>query len=185
MRHGETVLAALWAALVLGGAADAQTETAAPPAAFPPAEQLDLEAYRGRVVVLNFWATWCLPCRQEVPALVELDGEYRERGLAVLGISVDRQGTAQEVERQLRRFVEEYGIEYEVYVDGDLKLVKEFGDFAAIPRTFVLDGQGEVAHTFDGAASHDELVEVIEPLLAQASRDAPAVAGQGPQEESE
>ena len=181
-----TLLPALWAVLVAGASsACASAQTPAPPQAFPPVEQLDLRSYRGRVVVLNFWATWCLPCRQEVPALVELDGQYRERGLAVLGISVDRQGTAQELERELRRFVEKYMIEYPVFVDGDLELVKEFGNFAAIPRTFVLDCQGEVAYIFDGAASHDELVEVIEPLLAQASRDAPAVAGQGPQEESE
>lgn len=133
-----------------------------------------LEQFRGKVVVLNFWATWCLPCQQEVPALVQLDEQYRERGLNVIGISVDRQGTPQQVQRQLRRFVEKYGIQYPVYVDGDLEVVKKFGSFTAIPRTFVLDRQGKVIHTLDGVVGHDELSEVVEPLLRRAPEGRPS-----------
>src|SRR5262245_53469485 len=69
-----------------------------------------LSSFAGSVVLLNFWATWCAPCRQEIPGLVELHAEYRARGLVILGVSIDTPSTP------LEPFIEELGIDYPVLI---------------------------------------------------------------------
>ena len=70
-------------------------------------EKIDVSQFRGKVILLNFWATWCPPCRQEIPYLNELYKQYKENGLVVVGISLDRGGI-----KEVQKFLEKYGIEY-------------------------------------------------------------------------
>jgi thiol-disulfide isomerase/thioredoxin len=131
--------------------------------AFPPAtdflvrdyrgNQVDLRDFQGRVVVLNFWATWCPPCRFEIPHLVRLRSDYDEKEVAILGLSID-QGTEDRVRPLLSRFVAEYEINYPVLLDGELRLLRQFmrRDLAAagVPMTFVFDAKGQLFSTHEG-----------------------------------
>ena len=132
---------------------------------FPPASEFDLATYRGRVVLLNFWATWCLPCRVEVPELVKLEEHFEKDELAVVGISVDSRGTPEQVQGQVKRFVKRYKMVYQVFIDRDLELVKQYGNFATVPTTFLIDQNGRVAQTYDVPQPYDQLAEDIRGLL--------------------
>ena len=116
---------------------------------FPPATEFDLAAYRGKVVLLNFWATWCVPCRAEVPELVKLEEHFEKDELAVVGISVDSRGTPEQVQGQVKRFVKRYKMAYQVFVDRDLQLVKQYGNFARVPTTFLIDQNGSIIKTYE------------------------------------
>jgi len=132
---------------------------------FPPASEFDLAVYRGKVVLLNFWATWCGPCRVEVPELVKLEKHFKKDELAVVGISVDSRGTPEKVQGQVKRFVKRYKMAYEVFVDRDLELVKQYGNFARVPTTFLIDQNGRIAQTYDVPQPYDQLAEDIRGLL--------------------
>ncbi len=132
---------------------------------FPPASEFDLAAYRGKVVLLNFWATWCGPCRVEVPELVKLEEHFKKDELAVVGISVDSRGTPEQVQEQVKRFVKRHKMAYQVFVDRDLELVKQYGDFARVPTTFLIDQNGRIAQTYDVPQPYDQLAEDVRGLL--------------------
>ena len=132
---------------------------------FPPASEFDLSAYRGKVVLLNFWATWCVPCRVEVPELVKLEEHFKKDEMAVVGISVDSRGTPEQVRGQVKRFVKRYKMAYQVFVDRDLELVKQYGNFATVPTTFLIDQNGRIAQTYELPQPYDQLAEDVRGLL--------------------
>ncbi|MCC6673456.1 MAG: TlpA family protein disulfide reductase [Planctomycetes bacterium] len=105
---------------------------------------VDLAALQGKVVLVDFWATWCRPCMDEMPNVVALHRKYRDRGFTVVGISLDRPGAAAEI----ARVAKELGMEWEQIYDGgywQAKLAVE-NDIRSIPATFLLDRQGKVRH---------------------------------------
>ena len=124
---------------------------------FPPAEfyeigdhegkVVDLRDFKGRVVLLNFWATWCGPCRYEIPDLVKMRSEYGPDQVAIIGVSLD-QGSDDHVQPLLSKFIERYDINYLVVHDGRHDLVRQFvrGDSGSmgIPMTFVIDREGRI-----------------------------------------
>ncbi|MFN2476021.1 MAG: TlpA family protein disulfide reductase [Chthoniobacterales bacterium] len=114
---------------------------------------------KGKVVILNFWATWCVPCREEIPGLVELQKQYGEQGLAIVGVSVD-QGKPESV----TRFVERFKMNYLVAI-ADEKIVNDFGSVDAIPTTFIIDKQGRIVSRHTGFAEKDVFEREIKPLL--------------------
>jgi peroxiredoxin len=120
---------------------------------------LRLSDHRGKVVLLGFWATWCGPCRREVPRLKALHAEYASRGLDIIGLSVDRDG-----EEGVRSFVREHGMTWPNAVAGE-EVIASFGEIDAIPTTFVIDRGGHIAHRFVGLQSEQKLRAAIEPLL--------------------
>jgi cytochrome c biogenesis protein CcmG, thiol:disulfide interchange protein DsbE len=117
-----------------------------------------LADYRGKVVVLNFWASWCKPCRDESPLLQRWHGRMRDRGGTVLGVDMyDVTGPAQD-------FIDEYGLTYPMLKDKDGKGVEQFG-VVAYPETFVIDRQGRIAAVQRGPVDDDFMERSVVPLL--------------------
>ena len=132
-----------------------------------PAWQLkDLEGklvkssdYRGKVVILDFWATWCPPCRAEIPSFVELQKQYGKDGLVVLGVSLDKEGPAA-VKKFMTKTPMNYGI-----VMADDKIAEAYGGIEAIPTTFIIDRQGKIVAKHVGLTDKAEFEKEIKPLL--------------------
>ena len=98
---------------------------------------LSLASLRGKVVVVNFWASWCAPCKQEAPVLEEAWERYRDRGVVVVGIDYD------DFREDARRFARENGMSYPIVYDKSGKLLEKYGSFG-VPVTFVVDRAGRI-----------------------------------------
>ena len=110
-----------------------------------------LSDFLGEVVVLNFWASWCPPCRQEMPELNDLDKEFKESGDAVL-ITVNMTDGQRETIDTARQFIEEGGYGFTVLIDGQGFLAYQF-NISAIPQTFILDREGNVSGAIIGSTT--------------------------------
>jgi len=121
--------------------------------------RLELASLRGKVVVLNFWASWCVPCKQEAPALETVWREYRAKGVVVVGVdSEDFSGDA-------RSFMRKYGITYPVVREGGRDLYGPYG-ISGVPETRVIDRSGKYAGTqFYGATTASDLRRSIDAAL--------------------
>ena len=119
-----------------------------------------MSEHRGQVVLVNYWATWCGPCREEMPGLVRLSGELGPRGLAVVGVALDEGG-----EEKVRRFVEELRVSYPIAMPEKLSQV-EFG-LGGLPATVLVDREGCVAKTYVGAVRERDFRVDVEKLLAE------------------
>jgi thiol-disulfide isomerase/thioredoxin len=120
-----------------------------------------LSQWRGKVLVVNFWATWCAPCREEMPEFVKAQGELGSKGLQFVGIAVDEPDKAE-------RFASEIGLNYPVLVGGygAIELSKTLGNrVVALPFTIVVDRQGRVAHTQLGPLKPAQLSAIVTKLL--------------------
>jgi thiol-disulfide isomerase/thioredoxin len=120
-----------------------------------------LEQWRGRVLVVNFWASWCPPCLEEIPGLVRIHRELAPKGLQIVGIAVDTADKARSSAVQL-------GVSYPVLVAGMevIDLTRRLGNRAgALPYTVILDRNGRVVATHLGLISEAELTRIITPLL--------------------
>ena len=104
---------------------------------------LSLADYKNKVILLNFWATWCGPCRSEIPDLVELQNKYKDQ-LQVIGLVVD-----DDDEDAVKKFAEKYGINYPIAIATE-ELLTEYGGIPALPTSFVLDGEGRVVQKHEG-----------------------------------
>ena len=105
-----------------------------------------LSDFKEKVVVLNFWATWCAPCRMEIPALIALQKQYADKGLVVVGISVDEGSGA-----AVKSFMTKMGINYPVVLGGP-ETAAAYGNVQVIPTTFYVDREGNIAGKREGAA---------------------------------
>lgn len=122
-------------------------------------QKLDLADFRGKVVILDFWATWCGPCRIEIPGFVDLENRYRDQGLAVIGISLDS-----EID-PVRPFYKEFRMNYSVAL-GDEKLAELYGGIYAMPTTFLIGRDGRIYRKHLGATDPEVFEEEIKELLA-------------------
>ncbi len=104
-----------------------------------------LSDYRGRVVLLNFWATWCGPCRVEMPAMEDLYREFNRRDFEILAVSTDQQGAA-----VTRPFSEEMGLTFPILHDSDFRVGVAYGA-RTLPMTFLVDRRGVITHRIFGA----------------------------------
>jgi peroxiredoxin len=128
-----------------------------------PSGSLDLNSYRGQVVVVNLWATWCPPCVEETPSLVQFAEKMKEHGVVVLGISVDEDPKA------LQDFVQQNHIAYPVGRDPDRSLSARFGT-VQFPETYIFDRRGKLAEKVIGATDwSDERMQSFVLNLAQGS----------------
>jgi len=107
-------------------------------------EKISLSDYRGKVVILNFWATWCPPCKAEVPGFVKMYNEHKDDGLVILGVSLDRDGW-----QSVAPFIRNHQVSYPVVI-GNRDVVDAYGNIQSIPTTFVLDKQGKVQRKYVG-----------------------------------
>src|SRR5215475_7291908 len=135
-----------------------------------------LSDYRGKVVLLDFWATWCPPCRQSTPQLVRMANENRDRGLEVIGLHIDDRGRSSSAD--IRRFIQQYGITYTVGMATDAMFTAYLGtEEDSIPQSIVFDRNGQSVAHFVGydrsaASELDAAVNraLAEPATAQATR---------------
>ena len=120
---------------------------------------LKSEDLRGNVVVVDFWATWCPPCRAEIPGYIEMQRELADEGLVVVGVSLDEGGPA-----VVQKFAERMGIDYEL-VMGDRDVVNAFGGVQVIPTTFLIDREGKVRHRKEGMMSREDYEAIVREVL--------------------
>lgn len=121
------------------------------------------EATQGKVVLLNVWATWCGPCKREIPDLVAIAREMGQKGVIVLGVSVD---TDDRKLQTVKTFVEKAGIPYVNIVDSDdLKIADAYGGIPSVPATFIIDRQGNVIQRLVGKRDKAELVNALQKAL--------------------
>ena len=118
-----------------------------------------LADYKGKVVLVNFWATWCGPCKMEIPDMVKLYSQYKDRGLVILGISVD------DSPEQLQAFMREYHMNYPV-VQMRPEVEDAWGPFYGYPTTFIVARDGSICTKHIGPATHDQFEAEIKPLLS-------------------
>ena len=119
-----------------------------------------LSAYRGKILLINYWATWCIPCRVEMPALNDLYSRYQSRGVEVLGIAVD------EPVPVLRPFVRALQVKYQVVVGRERHdALEAFGELAGVPATIVVNRDGTICQRHVGFTRKATFEEAIKGLL--------------------
>jgi thiol-disulfide isomerase/thioredoxin len=128
-----------------------------------PAGRLQsLTQWQGKVVVLNFWATWCTPCREEIPDLVRIQRRFASNGLQIVGIAIDSTDKVQ-------NFAHEFDINYPLMI-GKIDLIeitRQLGNNASgLPFTVILDRSGKIANIHLGRISEEELIRQLHPLLS-------------------
>ena len=121
-----------------------------------------LSDFRGRAVVLNFWATYCGPCRVEMPWLIDLYRQHQSQGLEIIGVSMDDSGEAQ----QVADFVREFGVNYTIVL-GNHTVGDAYGGARFLPQTFFIDRDGRITGSATGMKSKSEFETAILKLLAR------------------
>ena len=131
-----------------------------------------LRDQKGKVVLVNYWATWCPPCRQETPGLVNVAKRYAGRGLSIVGVSLDTGGSA--ATGAVRDFARRYAVSYPLILaeENPAMVTPDVASVQAIPTTLLLDRRGRVAKTIMGAVGEAALRTDIETLLAESDRAA-------------
>ena len=125
-----------------------------------------LADYKGKVVLLNFWATWCGPCKIEIPWFAEFEQKYKDRGFAVLGVAMDEEGWD-----AVKPYLAEAKVNYRVIMGNDT-VAGLYGGVESLPTTFVLDQDGRIASTHVGLVSKSEYENEILQLLEGSRADA-------------
>jgi peroxiredoxin len=125
-------------------------------------QSVSLDNYRGYVLVLDFFATWCAPCKNSIPHLVEMNRKYGKQGLQVLGMSADEDG-----EKDVREFADQYRVNYPLALAGEA-VQADFG-IRSVPVMFVVDKKGKVADVFRGFSDEigHSMEQLIKKLLAE------------------
>jgi cytochrome c biogenesis protein CcmG/thiol:disulfide interchange protein DsbE len=122
-------------------------------------KSLDLKGLAGKVVVVNFWATWCPPCRAEIPGMQEVYEKYKTKGLEIVGVSLDRDGW-----NVVNPFLQKTKMTYPV-VMGDAAIAEAYGGISAIPTSFVVDRKGKIVKHHVGYFSKEDFEKAVKALL--------------------
>ena len=117
------------------------------------------DQFMGKVVVIDFWATWCPPCRAEIPGYVDLVKKHGKEGLVIVGVSMDEAGPG-----VVKTFSDKFGVNYPM-VMGDEKMLAAFGGIEALPTTFLIDRNGQIRDRKVGAEPTEEYAKKIMALL--------------------
>ena len=127
---------------------------------------VNLSDYKGKVVLLNFWATWCGPCKIEIPWFVDFEQKYKDRGFAVLGVAMDEEGW-----NVVKPYLSQSKINYRVVMGND-SIATLYGGVDSLPTTFILDKDGKIASTHIGLVSKSDYENEIDQLLQSSRRTA-------------
>jgi len=122
-----------------------------------------LSDYAGQAVLLNFWATWCPPCKAELPDLMEIQSEFSGVDFTVVGVSLDQSGPA-----KVRRFVDEHGINFPILM-GNQTVVVQYGNFRGIPTSFLLNTRHEQVKRYTGLVTKRQLERDLENVIGGAA----------------
>jgi cytochrome c biogenesis protein CcmG/thiol:disulfide interchange protein DsbE len=125
---------------------------------------VSLAEYKGKVVLLNFWATWCGPCKIEIPWFIDFEQKYKDRGFAVLGVAMDEEGWT-----VVKPYLAESKINYRVVMGND-SIASLYGGVDSLPTTFILDKDGKIASTHVGLVSKSDYENEIVHLLDGSQR---------------
>ena len=121
---------------------------------------IDLAEQDGRLLLVNFWATWCAPCREEIPDLKALHSDLEEDGLTVIGVALDRKG--REV---VDPFVDKHEINYPIVVDAEGTAEAEFGPIPGLPTTILVTPDGQITKRVVGIFPTDEMRPILQDML--------------------
>jgi cytochrome c-type biogenesis protein len=121
---------------------------------------INLSSLKGKVIALDFWATWCVPCREEVPIFNEMQRKYKDRGFEVMAVAVDSGDEA------IKKFIKDYSIEYKVAV-GSTEQGTAFDPFPGLPKTIIIDRQGRIRAKHLGYTPKEEFDHEIEKLVSE------------------
>ncbi len=127
-----------------------------------------LSDYKGRVVLLNFWATWCGPCKVEIPWFIQFEQQYKDRGFAVLGVAMDDEGWS-----AVRPYIVDHKMNYRILLGNDT-VAQQYGGVDSLPTTFILNREGKIVSRHIGLVSKSEYENEIKETL-----DNQPVAGGG------
>lgn len=114
---------------------------------------------KGKVLLVNFWATWCDPCRKEIPSLINLQDKYKDQGFSVIGISMDEGGR-----KVVSKFIKKLEVNYPVFI-GNAKMGRSFGGVMGIPVSFLVDREGNLVERLDGYISAKVFSKKLEKLF--------------------
>lgn len=138
----------------------AEKKEFAPPFTFEllDGKTFNLSDYKGKPVLINFFASWCLPCREEMPVLEKMGQEYSQKGVIFLGIAID------DTEAKMKDFVARYGVTFPVGLDKTATIQKSFGIYG-IPTTYFIDKQGVINYSHSGSVTEELLRNELDKLL--------------------
>ena len=125
----------------------------------PDGKTVSLSSLRGKAVVVNFWATWCGPCKIEMPWLVDLQKKYGDQGLQIVGITKDDSN-----EETIAKFTKKMGVNYTILV-GDQQVVDLYGGVGGLPTSFFVNRSGKVVHEIIGLDSESKFEDAIKQAL--------------------
>lgn len=120
---------------------------------------VNLSDYKGKVILLNFWATWCGPCKIEIPWFIDFEQKYKDRGFAVIGVAMDDEGW-----EVVKPYLAQSKINYRVIMGND-SVASLYGNVESLPTTFILDQEGKIASTHIGLVSKSDYENEIVQLL--------------------
>jgi thiol-disulfide isomerase/thioredoxin len=121
---------------------------------------VSLSKFKGKVIILDFWATWCVPCKAEIPGFIELQKKYGGRGLQIIGLSVD------DSQSMAKKYADEMKMNYPILLaDGKEDILRAYDPINSIPVSVVIDRQGRIVSRHLGIASMDVFVKEILALL--------------------
>ncbi|MDQ2640488.1 MAG: TlpA family protein disulfide reductase [Pseudomonadota bacterium] len=121
-------------------------------------KEVRLSGYRGKLVLLNFWATWCPPCREELPVFSRWQKDLQARGLQVIGLSMDDDVA------EVKKFLAEYPVTFPIAMGG-AKFAEQFGGVLGVPLTYLIDAQGRVVARYQGEADLKKMEAKVKELL--------------------
>lgn len=125
-------------------------------------QTLNLAEQQGKVILVNFWATWCAPCRREIPDLVELYSELQSEGLIIVGIAVDQEGA-----KVVEPYVKKQKINYPIVLDPDQSTESHFDAMYGLPTTYVINPKGKIVRRVLGVFPVDDMKSELKKMLSE------------------